>query len=112
MGPGRRRRSRAEAEQLVREYEASGLSREAFCRQQGLSLATLARYQKRARQAQGEGTSTSRWVTVEASDSGGAMGSVAATGLAVVLPSARRLEVGRRFDAETLVRLLRLLESV
>jgi hypothetical protein len=37
----RRRRSRAEAEQLVAEYEASGLSQVEFCRKQGLSLTTL-----------------------------------------------------------------------
>src|ERR1017187_5940156 len=43
----RRRRSRGEAEQAVAEYEASALSRADFCRQRGLSLATLARYRKR-----------------------------------------------------------------
>ena len=31
--PHRRHRSRAEADQVVAEYEASGLSREAFCKQ-------------------------------------------------------------------------------
>jgi len=36
------RRSRAEAEQLLCEYEASGLNREEFCQRKGLSLATLA----------------------------------------------------------------------
>jgi hypothetical protein len=35
----RRRRSRAKAEALVAEFEASGLRREAFCRQRGLSVA-------------------------------------------------------------------------
>jgi hypothetical protein len=45
-----RRRSRAEAGQLVAEYEASGLSQVEFCREQGLSLATLARYRKRQTQ--------------------------------------------------------------
>ena len=58
-----RRRSRAEAEQLVAEYEASGLSRVEFCRKQGLSLATLARYRKR--QAQGSPASGNGWVVVE-----------------------------------------------
>jgi hypothetical protein len=42
-----RRRSRAEAAQLVAEYEGSGLSRVEFCRKQGLSVATPARYRKR-----------------------------------------------------------------
>ena len=35
----RRRRSRVEAEQLVREYESSGLTRQAFCAGRGLSVA-------------------------------------------------------------------------
>src|SRR5208337_1883955 len=48
----RRRRTRAEAEQVAGEYEGSGLSRVEFCRKHGLSLATLARYRKR--QAQGK----------------------------------------------------------
>jgi len=46
----RRRRSRAEAGQLVAEYEASGLSQVEFCQKQGLRLATLARYRKRQTQ--------------------------------------------------------------
>jgi hypothetical protein len=37
----KRRRSRAEVERLVGEYEASGLGRTAFCQQRGLSLSTL-----------------------------------------------------------------------
>jgi transposase-like protein len=60
-----RRRSRAEAEQVVSEYEGSGLSRVEFCRKHGLSLATLARYRKR--QAQGKAEPGNRWVTVEVS---------------------------------------------
>ena len=62
-----RRRSRAEAAQLAAEYEGSGLSRVEFCRKQGLSLATLARYRKR--QAQGEVVAGSRWVAVDISGS-------------------------------------------
>ena len=61
----RRRRSRAEAEQVAGEYEGSGLSRVEFCRKHGLSLATLARYRKR--QAQGKTAPGSRWVAVEVS---------------------------------------------
>jgi len=40
----RRRRSRQEVEQLVAEYESSGLSRSEFCRERGLGLSTLDRY--------------------------------------------------------------------
>jgi len=104
---GRRRRSRAEAEQLGAEYEASGGSRVTFCRKHGLSLATLARYRKWRRQAQGEAAGVNRWVAVEVSGASPAAGS----GLAIALPGGRRIEVGRGFDAHTLEQLVRLLEQ-
>ena len=103
-----RRRSRAEAAQLVAEYEGSGLSRVEFCRKQGLSLATLARYRKR--QAQGEVVAGSRWVAVDIS--GAEPRSRASSGLAVTLPSGRRIEIGCGFDAHALVQLLGVLERV
>ena len=99
-----RRRSRAEAEQLVGEYEASGLSQVEFCRKQELSLATLARYRKR--QAQVNPVPGNRWVAVEVSGAGPARES----GLAVALPGGRRIEVGRGFDARTLAQLLGVLK--
>ena len=61
----RRRRSRAEAAQMVAEYEASGLSREEFCRERELALSTLVRYRKRRRQEQGDAADPGRWVAVE-----------------------------------------------
>jgi transposase-like protein len=103
-----RRRSRAEAEQVAGEYEGSGLSRAEFCRKHGLSLATLARYRKR--QAQGKAAPGNRWVTVEVSDASSTLESRGSSGLAVALPSGRRIEVGRGFDSRTLVQLLGVLE--
>jgi len=107
----RRRRSRGDAEQLVAAYESSGLSRVEFCKQQGLSQATLARYRKRQRQAQGEAATGNRWLAVEVSGVGAAVGSETASGLAVALRGGRRIEVGRGFDAPTLVQLLGVLEG-
>ena len=107
----RRRRSRAEAEQLVAAFEASGLRRTEFCRQQGLSLATLARYRKRQRRAEDEAATGNRWLAVEVSGVTTAVGSGTASGLAVALAGGRRIEVGRGFDAPTLVQLLGVLES-
>jgi len=101
-----RRRSRAEAEQLVAEYEASGLSQVEFCRKQGLSLATLARYRKR--RVEGSPVPGSRWLAVEVAGAGSARES----GLAVALPGGRRVEVGRGFDSRTLAQLLSVLERV
>jgi hypothetical protein len=42
----RRRRSRAEVAELLAAFEQSGLNRTEYCRQHGLSLATLKRYSK------------------------------------------------------------------
>jgi hypothetical protein len=106
VGQRGRRRSRAEAEQVVAEYEASGLSRQEFCLQHGLALATLDRYRKRRVQSQ-EASGSSRWVAVELSG-----GSGPGSALAVVLLSGRRIEVSRGFDAHTLEQLVRLLEHV
>ena len=106
VGRPRRRRSRAEAEQLIVDYEASGLSREEFCRKHGLALSTLARYQRRREQGQDEGAGPSRWLAVELSGAHPA----GASGLAVVLTGGRRIEVGRGFDAQTLQQLVSLLE--
>ena len=104
----RRRRSRAEAEQLVAEYETSGLSQIDFCRKQGVSLASLARYRKRRAQfgsAQGD-----HWVAVEVSGGRPTPERGADSGLAVALPGGGRIEVGCGFDAPTLARLLAELE--
>ena len=105
---GRRRRNRAEAERLAAEYEASGLSRVEFCRKQGLSLATLARYRKLL--ARGGPESGNGWVAVEVSAARSALEGGAGSGLALALPCGRRIEVGRGFDAPTLTQLLGVLE--
>ena len=104
----KRRRSRAEIHQLVAEYEASGLSRTAFCQQTGLSLSTLARYRKRREPtAAAEGK---HWLAVEVSGSAAVGGGEGASGLAVVLPGGQRIEVCRGFDGDTLQRLLIVME--
>jgi hypothetical protein len=93
---------------LVAEYEARGLSRVEFCREHGLSLATLARYRKR--QSQGSPAAGNRWVEVKMSAGRPALEGGASSGLAVALPGGRRIEVGRGFDSRTLVQLLGVLE--
>ena len=89
-------------------YETSGLSHIEFCRKQGLSLATLARYRKR--RAQGSPAPGDRWVAVEVSGGRPRPDSGASSGLAVALPGGRRIEVGCGVDAGTLVQLLGVLE--
>ena len=104
----RQRRSRAEAEQVASKYESSGLSRVEFCRRQGLSLATLARYRKW--RAQGKAAPGNRWVAVEVSADRQTQESQRDSGLAVALPGGRRIEVRCGFDCHTLVQLLSVLE--
>ena len=106
-----RRRGPAEIQQLVAEYESSGLTGVEFCRYKGLSLATLARYRKK-QQAQGDGLAGSRWLTVEVSGEEAKSASGAESRLAVVLAGGRRIEVGRGFDAGTLAQLVSVLERV
>ena len=106
----RRRRSPAEIEQLLSEYEASGLSQAAFCGQKGLSLATLARYRKR--RAQLPAAPAGRWLAVEVADGRKGLDAGASSGLALALPRGRRIEIGRGFDAGTLRQLVRALEQI
>lgn len=106
----KRRRSWAEIQQLVAEYEASGLGRTAFCQERGLSLSTLARYRRRQEQTAGVAAEGKRWLRVEVSGSAAVAGVERASGLTVVLPGGRQIEVGRGFDADTLKRLLAVVE--
>ena len=106
-----KRRSRAEAAQLVAEYEASGLSRIEFCRKQGLGLATLNRYLQWRREARAE-TPGANLSAVELCGERAAVTNRLESGLAVALAGGRRIEVARGFDAPTLVQLWGLLERV
>jgi transposase len=105
----KRRRSRAEVEQLVAEYETSGLGSAIFCQQKGLSRSTFARYRKR-RQTVRKAAAGKRWLAVEVSGSAAVTVGKRSSGLAVVLAGGRRIEVGRSFDADTLKRLLAVVE--
>jgi thiamine monophosphate kinase len=70
----------------------------------------MARYRKWQRQAQGEAEAGNRWLAVEVSGVGATAGRGTFSGLAIALPGNRRIEVGRGFDAPTLVQLLGVLE--
>jgi hypothetical protein len=105
-GSKKRRRSRAEAEELAREFEDSGLSRKAFSMEKGLSIHTLDVYRKRLSQKGGGGGVANRLLAVEISKP-----SQASSGeLTVALANGRRIEVKCGFDGDTLERLMALLE--
>ena len=110
-GEARSRRSRAEADQLVAEYEASGLTRQEFCVRHGLALATLDRYRKRRQQRHESSSAESRFIRVELSGAKQAVGH-GNSDLIVLLSNARRIEVKRGFDADMLAQLVRVLEEV
>ena len=111
----RRRRSRSEALRLVFEYEQSGLTRRAFCQQNGLSPATLDNYRKLRVAHSGAGQSTASnlgLVPVELMECGSSAqphGSDA--GLYLVLSKGRRIGITAGFDAATLVRLVAVLDE-
>ena len=111
----RRRRTPAEVAAVVAAFEQSGLSRTEYCRQHGLSLSTLNRHR--------QGTSEGRRITpglasqalpavslipvdvVDGRHKGPRMA------LYVELAGGRRISVDAGFDAETLRRLIVVLEA-
>ena len=110
-GVVRRRRSQAEVEALVSEFEASGLLREAFCRQRGLAVGTLDKYRRRVHKGQQLSNGSMLpvevvWSTEQNANRDGGRDGV----LVVELRGGRRIEVRRGFDAGTLERLLTVLD--
>ena len=100
-----RRRSRIEVEKLVAEFEASGLRRDAFCQQRGLSVAALDKYRRRVHPV--PRPSAAPMVPVEVISSAREQSSGDTGGVLVIeLRSGRRIEVHRGFDTATLERLL------
>jgi hypothetical protein len=97
-------------EKLVAEHEASGLTRDVFCQQRGLSVVTLDKYRRRVQKWARSGAGP--MLPVEVVLSTGSNCAARGYGVLVVESrSGRRIEVGRGFDAETLERLLTILDK-
>jgi hypothetical protein len=112
-GVVRRRRSQAEAEALVAEFEASGLMRESFCQQRGLSVGTLDKYRRRVHKGNQSGIGSMLPVEVDWSTGQKPNGDAGSDDILVVeLVSGRRIEVRRGFDVRTLERLLTVLDRL
>jgi transposase-like protein len=110
-GAVRRRRSGSEAAALVAEYEASGLTREAFCQERGLAVGTLDKYRRRAHKNQS--SSGGPMVPVEVVWSGRNGNDAGRDSVLVVeVRSGHRIEVRRGFDGGTLEHLLRILDRM
>jgi hypothetical protein len=108
---GKRRRTPVEIEQIVREYESSGLNRSQFCRRQGLTLGVLNRY-LRLLSTSGRGASGDGLVAVELAGKKLGGERAASCGVAVVLAKGRRIAVSAGFDATTLQRVVQVLETM
>jgi hypothetical protein len=91
---------------MAAEYEASGLSREEFCKQKDVGLKSLDRYVTRYRRGKAQANEPQRWVAVEVAGRGGHGGE-----LAVVLRGGRKIEVKSGFDPNTLQALVAVLEQ-
>ena len=109
---GKRRRTAVEIEQIVREYESSGLNRSQCCRQQGLTLGVLNRYLQLLHGTSGNGASGDGLVAVELAGKQVSGEWAGSCGLAVVLAKGRRIAVSDSFDAPTLHRLVQVLERM
>jgi len=108
---GKMRRTPAEIEQIVREFEGSGLNRTQFCRQQGLTWGVLNRHLRRMQAASSNGASGDGLVAVELA--GQKLDTLqAGSGLAVELARGRRIAVATGFDALTLRRMVQVLEAI
>jgi hypothetical protein len=111
VGVMHRRRSLAEVQALVLEFEASGLMRAAFCQQRGLAVGTLDKYRKRVHGGRQSGGRPFVPVEVDRSTAQDVNRVAGRDGAPVVeLRSGRRIEVCRGFDAGTLERLLAVLD--
>jgi len=112
-GTIQRRRSWAEVQALVAEYEASGLMRAVFCQQRGMAVGTLDKYRQRVHGGRQAGGGAFVPVEVVPSTAREVNGVARRDGALVVeLRRGRRIEVCRGFDAGTLERLLTILDRV
>ena len=109
-----RRRSRAEVAVLVAGFEQSGLSRTEYCRQHGLSFSTFSRHRRGASGIKcgvaTHATAAASLIPVDVVDRELAHKSPR-TGLFIELSSGRRIGVDTKFDADTLRRLIAVLEA-
>jgi hypothetical protein len=106
------RRTAVEIEQIVSEFQSSGMSRSQFCRVRGLTFGVLNRYLERMRGAADSGASGDGLVAVEWGGKKPSAERASSCSLSVVLRSGREIRVNTGFDAATLQRLVEVLETM
>lgn len=114
VAKGFRRRSRAEAEGVVSEFERSGLRRKEFCAAHGLSVHTLDAWRRRRAQSGSDEEIVPVEIVADRAARGDSTqaGSVGRSGqFRVVLAQGIAIEVEPGFDAAELRRLIAALDS-
>jgi hypothetical protein len=106
------RRTAAEIEQIVSEFQSSGLNRSQFCQVRGLTFGVLNRYLERMRAAAKSSPNGDGLVPVEWGDKKPRAERASGCGLSVVLRRGREIAVNTGFDAATLQRLVEVLETM
>jgi DNA-binding CsgD family transcriptional regulator len=101
------RRSAEEVEQLLRGYEASGLSRAEYCRRLGIPVTTFDYYRQRgARKAAAKKRAEAKLVRVKVVPA-----PEARDVFTIILHNGRRIATNSKFDEEELIRLIRIVEA-
>ena len=101
-----------EIQQIVRDFESSGLNVSQFCQQQGLRREALYRYLKRLERGKNRGGGINGLMAVEVAGEPLTGGQAGSCGLTVILAAGRRIAVSSGFDAVTLQRLVQVLEAI
>ena len=105
----KQRRTSAEVKQIAAGFASSGLTKVEFCRREQISSSMLYRH---LQQAEETSTAAAEAGLIAVEVMGGRLERGSDSGLSVVLPRGRRIEVGAGFDGATLQRLLRVLERM
>jgi hypothetical protein len=95
-----RQRSAEEVEQVVQQYQASGLSQREFSQQTGIKLSTLGRYVRR--EARADAPQQLLRVKLESPEPD--------TGFVLMLGNGRRIASGWEFSDTALAKLIRVVE--
>ena len=105
----KQRRTSAEVKQIAAGFTSSGLTKVEFCRREQISSSMLYRH---LRQANETSTAAAKAGLMAVEVMGSRLERDGDCGLSVVLPRARRIEVGTGFDGATLQRLILVLERM
>lgn len=105
-----RKRTAEEVERLVKGYEESGLSREEYCRREGVAVTTLDYYRQRSARRLLAARRAAASSLVKVKLEGAPMQTPGV--FALVLGNGRRIESGWNFGDAEMARLIRIAEAV